>query len=175
MRSPFRMLSIAFVLLLMDLFLTIRYLGMYGHLVDEGNPLAYSAYAIWMIPINILYLISIVIAARCYRAYDTVETNATTVFGYVKALYQADSNRFILVASCYAYMLSTFVSRGSAILDWLVFAYYKETFFVTGYAMIRDSLPFGRYDILMGLITVFMAFPLWFWSQYRQSKSMCHE
>lgn len=174
MKRVFRILSIAFILLLIDFLMTAICTIEYGHLVDEGNPLFRSAHASWILPLNIIYLISIVITAMGYGRYDTIVCEAETAFAYVKQLYRVESSQFIIAVSCFAYIFSTFVSRGIVILDWVVFAICKDAFFQTGYAIFREQMPFGRYDIFTGLISLFVAIPLWFVIECRKSKKIAH-
>jgi len=170
MKKEYLFLMIAFMLMITDLSLTLYYFSAYDHIISEGNPLISTQYGYLVIPINLVYLISVFIASKFYLEHKTENLDANHTFEYIKHLFHGHSSKFILVIACFGYIVSTFVSRFTVILDWIVFGIYKENFNDTFYAIFRETLPFGRYDILSGLIAFFVAIPLWFFLEYNKSK-----
>jgi hypothetical protein len=170
MKKAYHFLLIALLLLIIDLFLTFYYSVNYYLIVGEGNPIATSEYGYLIIFINLAYLISIFFSARYYTNYKTEYIQSKNVVDYVKKLYHGHTSMFIFVNTCFAYIISTFISRTTVILDWIIFAIYKEDFINTSYSMIRNMLPFERYDVYTGFIAFLIAIPLWFKLEYNKTK-----
>lgn len=157
----------------MDFGLTVYFLNHYGYIVSEGNIFVSNGYL--LLVINGVQLLSIFIAAFIIGKYKTVPIASKSVFGYLKELYLRGSLFFIIIIGCFSFIMASFASRGTAIFDWIIFGIYKEDFFQTNYSIIKLSMPLERYDVIVGLITVFLSIPLWFILEYKKSKKLILE
>lgn len=169
MKKAYLIIAVAILLFAMDMILTIYYIKNYYHLVGEGNPLASTEYGYLILPVNALYFVFITIAAIVYGRYKTIVLESKNVLEYTKNIYLSQHSGFIFVNGCFTLIVASFVSRTTAIVDWLVFGFYKETFFQSEYAIIRSLMPLGRYDVIAGVITAIIAIPLWFYVEFKKS------
>ncbi len=173
MKKVWKITIIGFVLLLLDLGLTVYYVRNYPDIVGEGNMVANNnQYGYLVFVLNFLYLIFVFIASLIYARYKTIITEATGTFSYIKKMYTSNHNSFIIVNFSFTFIVSTFVSRLTSILDWIIFGFYKENFFSSTYAIIRSTMIMGRYDIVVGLIAGLVAIPLWFRLEFLKSKKV---
>lgn len=172
MKKRRRYITIAILLFIIDLTLTLYYTSRYQHLIDEGNLLISIWQGYLVIPANLIYLMMVWFAATQVDSYETVVIKARHPYQYFASLFKSKSSQFILINACYTYIIASFVSRGVAIIDWVVFAVYKEKFFQTGYAVFRSSLPLGRYDLVVTWTAIILLIPLWFILEYQKSKKL---
>ena len=66
-------------------------------------------------------------------------------------------------------MLGSFVSRGYAVFDWLMFTIFHQLFFDSLYFSIREIMPFQRFDIVMGFLSLTVVMPLFFKLEFEAS------
>ncbi|WP_264229565.1 hypothetical protein [Acholeplasma laidlawii] len=173
MKKAWKITSIAFILLILDLGLTLYFLYNYDGVVSEGNQIVYSSkYGYLVFVINFVYLVMVFVASVLNSRYQTVIINASSTMNYTKRLYTSDNYSFILANVCFTFIVATFVSRMTAIFDWIVFGFHRENFFNSTYAIIRSTMPMERYDIITGAIAALIAIPLWFHLEYLKSKKI---
>lgn len=172
MKKAYVMILIAVILFLVDFGLTFYFVNAYENLVYEGNLLTRSEYGYLSLIVNLIYLIIIILLSIAISKYQTVAIDSKNAFVYTIKLYKSDAFKFMFISLAYAYVIATFVSRFSAIVDWIVFGIYKSNFITTGYAIFRSILPFGRYDVIIGLIVFLIMLPLWFYLEYRKSQQI---
>jgi hypothetical protein len=172
MKKRSRYITLAILLLVIDLTLTLYYTSRYQHLIDEGNLLISIWQGYLVIPANLIYLLMVWFAATKVDSYQTLMIEARHPYHYFTSLFKSKSSQFILINACYTYIMASFVSRGVAIMDWVVFAVYKENFFQTGYAVLRASFPLGRYDLVATWTAIILLIPLWFILEYQKSKKL---
>jgi len=162
---------IAILLLAIDLLLTLYFINRYPHQISEGNLLISIWQGYLVIPANLIYLFMVWFAATKIDSYQTIVFDVDHPYSYFISLLKSKSSRYILIHACFTYIMASFVSRGVAIIDWIVFAIYKEQFFQTGYQILRASLPFGRYDVIVTWVAIIILIPLWFILEYQKSKN----
>lgn len=173
MKKAWKITSIAFILLILDFGLTLYFVHNYYPLVSEGNQVMNnSQYGFFVFIINFVYLLMVFVASAIYNKHQTVIINASSTMNYTKRLYTSDNYSFILANVCFTFIVATFVSRMTAIFDWIVFGFYRENFFNSTYAIIRSTMPMERYDIITGAIAALIAIPLWFHLEYLKSKKI---
>lgn len=162
-----------FILLIIDLGLTTYYLYHYYGVVAEGNLLFYNSdYGYLVFVLNFFYLIKIYITSSIYTRYQTVVIESEGTFDYIKQIYKSEHSKFILVNFSFTFIISTFISRLTAIVDWVIFEFYKVRYFDTLYAKIRSVMPMERYDVITGINAGCIAIPLWFYLEYLKSKKI---
>jgi|SRR5690554_1577062 len=173
MKKSLKITSIAVILLIMDFGLTLYFVHNYYPLVTEGNQVMNnSQYGFFVFIINFVYLLMVFAASIFYNKHQTVIIKASSTINYIKRLYTGDNYTFILANLCFTFIVASFVSRMTAIFDWIVFGFYRENFFNSTYAIIRSTMPMERYDIITGAIAAFIAIPLWFHLEYLKSKKL---
>jgi uncharacterized protein with PQ loop repeat len=58
------------------------------------------------------------------------------------------------------------------ITDWIIYGIYQRDYYSTGYAIMRDKMPFGRYDLIIALLSFWLFVVLWYKIEYRKSKKV---
>ncbi|MCK9235352.1 MAG: hypothetical protein WC225_04905 [Acholeplasmataceae bacterium] len=141
--------------------------------LDEGNPLFEIDGGYLALVVNFLYL-SLVFGLEklVFNKYQTVVLDASGSFEYTKKIFKSDKTDFVVVSIVFAFVLSTFLSRAMAIIDWVVYGFYKGEFHKTKYAILRSKMPFGRYDSLIAVISLIVFYVLWFHIEYRRSQKL---
>lgn len=165
-----------FLLLVLDLGLTVYYVRNYSNIVSEGNIIASNnQYGYLVFVLNFIYLIFVYVASVIYVKYKTIITKSNSTFGYIKKLYTSDHNSFIFANLSFTFLVASFISRYTAIIDWIVFGFYKEKYFSSKYAIIKSSMIMGRYDVVTGIIAALVAIPLWFHLEHLKSEKELKE
>lgn len=137
----------------------------------EGNPLFTIDGGYLALVMNLIYLILIFIFEKLIiNKYQTININSKNSFDYFKNLYKSDKNNFIVNSFVFAFIISTLSSRLTAIIDWLVYSFYKYNFKQSKYAIIRSKMPFQRFDFTVGLIMFVVALILWFKLEFKKMK-----
>lgn len=174
MRTSYKTIIIALILFLLDFVLTLYYVNSsaYAH---EGNPLIYINNGYIILGINLVYLIVLFIFSKIVEKYKTVVLKAKNSFDYVRKLYKSDHYRFIFVSLAFAFVYASIVSRIIVVIDWIVFGIYDYDFPYTIYSKLRDLMPFGRYDIIFGILSFFILIPIWYRMEYKKSKTLCEK
>ncbi len=176
MKKTIKIPLIGFILLLLDLGLTIYFISNYGHIVDEGNRLANNSdFGYLVFALNFVYLIAIYFGARFISKYKTQVLPADNTLKYIKKIYSSDNYSFILVNLSFTFIVATFASRITVIIEWMLFGILKENFFNTDYAMIRSLMPFERFDVVVLFLAMIVAVPLWFYLEHVKSKKSLME
>ena len=170
MKRSKKIILITLSLLVLDLILTLYFINNYNHLVSEGNPLVLVDNGIWVIVVNLVYLVIIIFLVRALDKYETIYLKSNSVFDYIKKLYKSDHYKFILISVIFSFVYATIISRLIVVIDWLIFGIYKSNFFHTTYYLVRKQMPLYRYDILLGLCSFFVCIPLWYILEYRKVK-----
>lgn len=170
MKKSKKIIITAFILFILDFLLTLYFLWNYDHLVDEGNPLIYIDNGIWVLILNACYFIIIIILAKVLDKYKTVYTDVVSLRSYIKYLFSSEHYKFIFISIIYAFVNASLVSRLIVVIDWLVFGIFKNDFFNTTYYYLRNLMPFGRFDITIGILAFFLFILLWYILEYKKVK-----
>ena len=158
-----------FLLFILDIGLTIFHMGFSYHLVSEGNPLIHYQNGFYLLWANLVYFMLIIGSVLYLKFYKTIIIEAKNAKEYTKKLYQSNYVSFILACACFSFMLGSFVSRGYAVFDWLMFTIFHQLFFDSLYFNIRDIMPFQRFDIVMGFLSLTVVMPLFFKLEFEAS------
>lgn len=139
--------------------------------LDEGNPLFEIDGGYLALVVNFLYLWLVFgLEKLVFNKYKTIVLDASNSIEYTKKIYKSDRTDFVVVSIVFAFVLSTFSSRMMAIIDWVVYGFYKGEFRNTKYAILRSKMPFGRYDSLVAILSLIVFYVLWFHLEYRRSQ-----
>lgn len=172
MKRKRKIIISAIVLFVLDLFLTLFNLYNYHYLVTEGNPLVYMDNGYLILIVNAFYFLVIVVLAIYIDSYNTVHIDSVGTFDYVKKLFHSDHYKFLFVSISFAFVYATLVSRLIVVIDWIVFGIYTNSFFQTLYSRLRDMMPLGRFDIVLGIIAFIIFLPIWYKFEYNKTKQM---
>lgn len=165
-------LLIVFLLFIADFLLTLYFLNT-SDIADEGNPLINIAQGYPIIVINIIYFIVVIIFIFVIRKYNTILIPSKNTFEYTKGLFKnEDSSKFIYVSAMFSFVYASIISRVITITDWIVFGFTKEQFYSSLYAQIREVMPFGRFDIIISIISIFIFLPLWYKLEFNKSNNL---
>lgn len=167
-RTSNKIIITTFILFLLDFVLTLYYLNNSGY-VGEGNPLINFANGYIILIINLVYFVIVIFLVKIVDKYKTVILESKGTFDYVKKLYKSDHFLFIFVCFAFSFVYSSIVSRSIVVIDWVIFGIFKNTFYDTTYSRLREIMPFGRYDIIFGVLSIFIFIPIWFKLEYKKS------
>lgn len=171
LKRRYKLLLIAISLFIADFGLTWYFLN-YTSYANEGNPLFLIDGGYLSLIVNLIYVAVVFIIGCIIERYQTIIIEANSSFDYFKKLYKTDRTDFIIISFLTAFVFATFVSRATAILDWIIYGIYQSGFYETNYAMIRAKMPLGRYDIVVICISLFLFVQLWFKFEYKKSKKI---
>jgi len=168
MKNSKRIIITIFILFFLDFILTLYFLSNSSH-ADEGNPLIniYSGYII--LAINLAYFIIVIFLSKIIEKYETVVLKSKGTFEYVKKIYLSNHFSFIFVSLAFAFVNASIVSRTIVVVDWIVFGIFENTFYSTSYSKLRTLMPFGRYDILLGVLSFLICIFIWFRLEHKKS------
>lgn len=175
MKKSKRLIIIALILFTIDLALIAYFIRNYYDYVSEGNPLMSVGRGYLIFVTNLLYFIVIVILVKYLDKYKTIVIETSGTIDYVKELYKSDHSKFIFVSIASSFVYATLVSRVVVIIDWIIFGIYTTRFFETRYALVRDLMPFGKYDFVIGLIFFIIFIILWYKTEYKKSKKLIND
>lgn len=163
---------IALLLFTLDFGLTWFFIYNDSHHL-EGNPLFQIDGGYLALAINFLYLIVIFLIEKLIlNKYETIVIEASSGLDYYKKLYKTDRSNYIITSISFAFIFSTFASRISAIIDWVIFGIYRGNYPLTKYALIREKMPFHRYDVTIAFLSFFIFVILWYKIEYKKSKQV---
>ncbi|HHX80243.1 MAG TPA: hypothetical protein GX692_04175 [Acholeplasmataceae bacterium] len=168
MKTSKNIIITTLILFLLDFILTLYFLNNSSY-VSEGNPLVYTDYGYIVLVINLVYMITIVFLSKIIEKYKTVILKSKGTLDYIKQLYKSNHISFIFVSLAFSFVNATLVSRLVVVVDWVIFGIYENTFYSTTYFKIRDFMPFGRYDILIGVLSFFIFIPIWYRLEFKKS------
>lgn len=168
LKKRYLLLLIAISLFLVDFGLTWYFLN-YTAYAEEGNPLFLIDGGYLSLVINLIYVVTVFIIGYNIEKYQTIIIEANSCFDYFKKLYKTNRSDFIIISILTSFIYSTFASRLTAILDWIIYGIYQSGFYDTKYAIIKTKIPFGRYDVLVIFITFFIFILIWVKSEYNKS------
>lgn len=171
LKRKYKLLLIAISLFIVDFGLTWYFLN-YTAYANEGNPLFQIDSGYLSLIVNLVYVAVVYIIGCIIENYQTIIIEANSGFDYFKKLYTTDRTDFIIISFLTAFVFATFVSRATAILDWIIYGIYQSGFYETNYAMIRAKMPLGRYDIVVICVSLFLFVQFWFKSEYKKSKEV---
>lgn len=175
MKRSKKIIIIAICLFAIDLALTAYFIRNYYNYVSEGNPLIGIAKGYLIFVPNLLYFVCIIALVKYLDKYQTIIIEACGTIDYIKKLYKSDNSRFIFVSIASSFVYATLVSRVVVIIDWLLFGIYTTRFFQTKYAIIRNLMPFDKYDFIIGLIAFIIFIILWYKVEYKKSKKLIND
>ena len=168
MKTSKNIIITTLILFLLDFILTLYFLNNSSY-VSEGNPLVYTDYGYIVLVINLVYMITIVFLSKIIEKYKTVILKSKGTLDYIKQLDKSNHISFIFVSLAFSFVNATLVSRLVVVVDWVIFGIYENTFYSTTYFKIRDFMPFGRYDILIGVLSFFIFIPIWYRLEFKKS------
>lgn len=168
MKTSKNIIITTLILFLLDFILTLYFLNNSSY-VSEGNPLVYTDYGYIVLVINLVYMLTIVFLSKIIEKYKTVILKSKGTLDYIKQLYKSNHISFIFVSLAFSFVNATLVSRLVVVVDWVIFGIYENTFYSTTYFKIRDFMPFGRYDILIGVLSFFIFIPIWYRLEFKKS------
>lgn len=160
---------IAVLLFIIDIGLTAYFL-IYTSYAEEGNPLFYIDAGYLSLVVNLIYLVIVFVIGHTIEKYESISIEASNSFDYFKKLYKTDRTNFIYVSSLTAFVYATFASRVIAILDWVMYGVYQRSFYSTQYAMLREKMPLGRYDLVAAPFLFLFFIILWYKFEFIKSK-----
>jgi hypothetical protein len=169
LKKRYQLLLIAIVLFLVDFGLTWYFLN-YSSYAEEGNPLFLIDGGYLSLIINFIYVSIVFIIGYIIEKYQTIVLEAKNGFDYFIKLYKTDRTDYIIISFLTAFIFATFASRTTVIIDWVIYGIYQSDFFSTKYAIMRDQMPLGRYDVVVTFISLLLFVPLWFKLEYKKSK-----
>jgi hypothetical protein len=156
-------------LFLLDIILTIYYTINYHKIIFEGNPLVYYRYGYYVFILNIIYLLIIFFLSKSLIKHQTIVYQSKNTLNYIKNLYYGHHINFIFIHASFVFIYSTLIARSVVIIDWIMFGIYKENFINSWYNIIRDKMPFQRYDVLVLFICAFILTFTWYHLEYKKS------
>lgn len=167
----YRFLFIAILLFMVDFGLTWYFLNFTPY-VEEGNPLFAIDGGYISLFVNLVYLVFVFIIGCKVEHYDTIVVKANNSYDYFKKLWKSEQLNFTYISFLTAFVFASFTSRLSVIVDWIIYGIYQRNFYSTGYALIRERMPFGRYDIVTALLSFLIFVSIWYKIEFRKSKSI---
>lgn len=166
--KPSKALLIAIVLFILDLGLTAFYINVEYGVIGEANPLDGPT----VLVINSLYFVAVYVASKPVYAYQTIKLPSKHTLSYIGELYKSHHSMFIIISVLYSFVMSTLVTRGFIIFEWILFGIFKEAFSQSIYFDIRGVLPLQRFDIVfLGIAFIYFVYR-WYSKQYEASKKM---
>lgn len=167
-----RVVLIACILFVLDFGLTVILWELNYHIVTEGNPLIHLENRFIIFYVNIGYIIMIGLLSLYLKHYKTIVIESKNAFLYMVALYKSDHYKFLIASSFFSIIIGSFISRSIAILDWVLFGLFHEAYFESFYYHLRDQMPFQRFDILVGILSFIIVWPLWFKFEHKKIKHL---
>lgn len=163
------LLFIAISLFIVDFGLTWYFLN-YTSYVQEGNPLFALDGGYLSIFLNLVYIVVVFIVGCKIEQYKTITIDSRNSYDYFKKLWKSNQTDYISVSFLISFVYASFISRFTVITDWIIYGIYQRNFFSTGYAILRDKMPFGRYDLVVAILAFWIFVWLWYKMEFRKSK-----
>lgn len=170
-RKRYQYLLIVVILFLIYFSLT-WYLLNYSSYVAEGNPLFAIDGGYLSLFVNFIYAVVVFIIGYKMEKYQTIVIEANSCYDYFKKLLKSDRTDFIGISFLSAFVFASFSSRLTVIIDWIIYGIYQRDYYSTGYAILRDKMPFGRYDLIIALLSFWLFVVLWYKIEYRKFKEV---
>jgi uncharacterized protein with PQ loop repeat len=170
-KKRYTLLAIAISLFIADFGLTWYFLN-YTSYVEEGNPLFTIDGGYLSLFVNFLYAVVVFIIGYKMEQYQTIVIEANSGFDYFKKLWKSNRTDFISISFLSSFVFASFFSRLTVITDWIIYGIYQREYFSTGYAILRDKMPFERYDLIIALLSFWLLVLLWYKIEYRKSKEV---
>jgi len=170
-KKRYQFLLIAVVLFLLDFGLTWYFIN-YTSNVQEGNPLFAIDGGYLSLFVNLMYAVAVFMIGYKIEKFQTIVIGANNSYDYFKKLWNSNRTDFITISFLSAFVFASFISRFSVIIDWIIYGIYQSNFYSTGYAIIREQMPFGRYDLVIGLLSLWLFVVLWYKTEYKKSKKL---
>lgn len=168
----FKYISIALVLLVLDIGLTIYFLN-FSETAVEGNPLFQIDGGYLALVVNFMYILTVfLLELLVLNKYETIVLEVNSFNSYVKKLIKNDNFSYILASFSFAYIISTITSRLMAIIDWIIFGIYGNDFYQLAYTNLRKKMPLGRYDVVVAVIVFVVSLVVWYRLEYLKSKKL---
>lgn len=163
---------IAILLFILDFGLTWYFIR-YGSADLEGNPLFHIDGGFIALILNFIYIITILLLeSLVIRKYETIVVEANNGYNYFKNILKSEKWNFMIVSLIFSFIISTFASRLTAIIDWIIYGIYRGNYHKTTYAIIRDKMPLNRYDIIVVPLAFILSFIIWYKIEYKKSKEL---
>ena len=170
-RKRYQYLLIVVILFLIDFGLTWYFLN-YSPYVEEGNPIFAIDGGYLSLFVNFVYAVVVFIIGYKMDQYQTIVIEANSSYDYFKKLWKSNRTDFIGISFLSAFVFASFSSRLTVITDWIIYGIYQRDYYSTGYAIMRDKMPFGRYDLIIALLSFWLFVVLWYKIEYRKSKKV---
>jgi len=119
-----------------------------------------------------MYAVAVFMIGYKIEKFQTIVIGANNSYDYFKKLWNSNRTDFITISFLSAFVFASFISRFSVIIDWIIYGIYQSNFYSTGYAIIREQMPFGRYDLVIGLLSLWLFVALWYKTEYKKSKKL---
>ena len=122
--------------------------------------------------VNFLYAVVVFIIGYKMEQYQIIVIEANSCYDYFKKLWKSNRTDFISISFLSSFVFASVSPKLTVITDWIIYGIYQREYYSTGYAILRDKMPFERYDLIIALLSFWLFVVLWYKIEYRKSKEV---